>query len=290
MMNHPKRLHPRRHVFHGHATGVAAHIRRPQDAVLSVQGSSALPVIGGHCESRVGPTTLGQWVSFESIETSAHGDYADAEEGVKTTRGEVAFDAAETHTRVSARVRGLAILGRVHIADLQLGMFSRNAPGTAQPSIRLEGNRLEGLRIDDSPLTIELAEDFYCEHHTYDRFKAAFNAGLPDQHHRMFLPANLKGEQEEVKTFPESQGVVKCSIVRHLDWAGAKHRDATITGHVVEIPNFGKVYFGEMFVTSQGRHLTMVRFQLGSDAGGEVTGGTGGSGDPPGQTFPPTGG
>jgi hypothetical protein len=286
-MNHPKRLHPRRHVFHGHATGVAAHIRRPQDAVLSVQGSSALPVIGGHCESRVGPTTLGQWVSFESIETSAHGDYADAEDGVKTTRGEMAFDAAETHTRVSARVQGLAILGRVHIANLQLGMFQRNAPDTAQPSIRLEGNRLEGLRIDDSPLTLELAEDFFCEHDTHEGLKGAFNAGLPDQHHRMFLPANLKGEEEEVRTFPEDAGVLKCSIVRKLDWGGAKHPTATIEGHVVVVPNFGKIYFGEMFVTSHSRRLTLVRFQLGSDNGGEVTGGSGGTAD---QPFPPTGG
>src|SRR5262249_32900380 len=241
------------------------HIRRPQDAVLSVQGSSALPVIGGHCESRVGPTTLGKWVTFESVETSAHGDYADAAHGVATTRGEVAFDGAETHTRVSARVRGLAILGRVHIADLQLGMFSRNVPdmAQAQPSIRLEGNRLEGLRIDDSPLTIELAEDFYCEHHTRDRLKAAFDTGLPAEHHRMFLPVNFKGEEEQVRTFPEDAGVLKCSIVKHLDWAGTKHPTAEIFGHVVVVPNFGKIYFGEMFVTTHGRHLTMVRFQLG---------------------------
>jgi len=286
-MNHPKRLHPRRTVFQGHATGVAAHIRRPQDVLLSVQGSSVLPPIGGHCESRVGPTTLGKWVSFESSETSAHGDYADATEGVKTTRGEVAFDAAETHTRVSARVRGLAILGRVHIADLQLGLFSRNVPGTAQPSIRLEGNRLEGVRIDDSPLTIELAEDFYCEHHTWDGLKAAFDAGLPDHHRRMFLPASLPGEEEEVRTFPQAGGVLKCSIVRNLAWQGAPHPTATIHGHVVAVPNFGKIYFGEMFVRNHARRLTLVRFQLGSDDGGEVTGGDGDNGS---QGFPPTGG
>src|SRR4051812_48616284 len=127
MMTHPKKLHPRRYVFHGHATGVAAHIRRPQDVVLNVQSSSALPVIGGHCENTLGPVTLGKWVSFDSAYTSAHGDYVDSAEGVATTRGEIAFDAAATETRVSARVRGLAILGRLFIADLALGLNSRSA-------------------------------------------------------------------------------------------------------------------------------------------------------------------
>ena len=115
-MKHPKKLHPRQYVFHGHATGVAAHIRRPADAVMSVQSSSVLPEIGGHCENTVGPSTLGKWVSFDSAFTSVHGDYIHAHEGVATTRGELPFDAAATETRVSARVRGLAIqIGRAHV-------------------------------------------------------------------------------------------------------------------------------------------------------------------------------
>src|SRR5437016_1993620 len=107
MMNHPKELHPKRHVFHAHASGVAGHIRRPKDAVLMVQGSCALPVIGGHCESKVGPTRLQQLVSFKSAHTSAHGDYVKAAEGMATTRGKLPFHKAATETRVTARVRGV---------------------------------------------------------------------------------------------------------------------------------------------------------------------------------------
>src|SRR5437870_4010091 len=134
-MIHPAHLHPKRHIFHGHATGVAAHFRRPGDYVLPVQSSSALPVIGGHCECKVGSKKLGKWVSFKSAHTTAHGDYVKAAEGVATTRGKLPFHKAATETRVSARVRGLVILGRVQIADLQLGLISRSARGTAQPPI-----------------------------------------------------------------------------------------------------------------------------------------------------------
>ena len=122
-------LHPRRHVFHGHASGVSAHIRRPEKQLLPVQGSSSLPVTGGLSESNVPAGSLDKWVSFDSVTTSAHGDYVDAEQGVATTLGTVAFDAAPTVTRVRAAVRGLVILGRVHVAHAAMGLTSHSRSG-----------------------------------------------------------------------------------------------------------------------------------------------------------------
>src|ERR1035438_1353385 len=109
-------LHPRRYIFRGHASGVSAHIRRPENQLLPVQGCSSLPVIGGFAESKVGPQKLGKWVAFDAVSTSAHGDYLDAAEGVATTTGAVAFDAAPTQTKVQSDVTGLPILGRVPVA------------------------------------------------------------------------------------------------------------------------------------------------------------------------------
>ena len=171
-------LHPRRHIFRGHACGVSAHIRRPQDQLLPVQGCSSLPVTGGLAESNVGPQSLDKWVSFDAVSTSAHGDYVDAAAGVATTTGKVAFDAAPTHTRVKASVDGLVILGRVRVAHAAVGLISRSAVGQAQPVIRLEGNILEGVRIDHASLAITLAEDFYCACDTKDKLAARHAAGL----------------------------------------------------------------------------------------------------------------
>jgi hypothetical protein len=78
---------------------------------------------------------------------------------------------------------------------------------------------------------------------------------------------------------------VRTTIVQKIEWDGAPHPTARIYGNVVRVPNFGKIYFGEMVITDRTRRLTMVRFQLGSDAGGEVTGGGGESGV---GTIPPT--
>jgi hypothetical protein len=55
-----------------------------------------------------------------------------------------------------------------------------------------------------------------------------------------------------------------------MHWDGPPHPTATIHGHVVNVPDFGKIHFGEMFITGDSRRLTMVRFQLGSPQGGEV--------------------
>ncbi|MCX6627868.1 MAG: hypothetical protein NTW28_09595 [Candidatus Solibacter sp.] len=262
-------LHPRRHIFHGHASGVSAHIRRPESRLLPVQGSSSLPVTGGFSESNLGPQKLDKWVSFEAVSTSAHGDYVDAAAGLATTTGAVAFDAAPTETRVRAAVHGLVILGRVHVAHAAMGLVSHSAVGQEQPVIRLEGNVLEGVRIDDSRLAITLAEEFYCECDTKDKLARRHSAGLAPHHARLFLPA-VSGV-DQVSGFPEAKGTVKCTIVQEIRWDGAPHPTATIHGHVVRVPNFGKIYFGEMFITGDSRRLTMVRFQLGSEDGGEVS-------------------
>jgi hypothetical protein len=262
-------IHPRRHVFHGHSSGVSANIRRPGSHLLPVQGCSTLPVSGGHHESNVPAGSLDKWVSFDAISTSAHGDYVDAAQGVATTTGAVAFDAAPTETQVKADVKGLAILGRVHVAHAAVGLVAQSSVGKSQPVIRLEGNVLDGVRIDDSRLAITLAESFYQECDTKDKLAARHAAGLSPQQAGLLVPVD--GSAGPAATFPEANGTVKCTVVQEIRWDGAPHPEATIHGHVVYVPNFGKIYFGEMFITAESRRLTMVRFQLGSDDGGEVT-------------------
>jgi hypothetical protein len=262
-------LHPRRYIFRGHANGVSAHIRRPEKHLLPVQGCSSLPVIGGLSESQVGPKNLDDSVSFEAVSTSAHGDYVDAAAGVATTTGAVAFDVPPTQTTVKSEVKGLVILGRVHVGRAAVGLISHSPKGKEQPEIHLEGNILEGIRIDDSRLVITLDEDFYRVCNTKDKLAKAHAAGLPS--HRAYMLMPLDGSAGPAATFPEAKDTVKCTIVKEMHWDGAPHPTATIHGHVVKVPNFGKIYFGELYITGESRRLTMVRFQLGSPNGGEVT-------------------
>lgn len=279
----PAQLHPRRHLFRGNSHGVAVHIRRPEKYVLPVQGCSALPFVGGHHESNVEAKEHSKYISHGPIATSVHGDYLDAKEGVETTLGTVAFDAAPAETRVSSSVKDLVVLGRVRVGLAAMGLVSRSGEGAYQPSIRPEGCRLDDVRIDDARLKITLAEDFYRECDTLDKLAAKHSAGLSPNHECMFLPADSKATT--VTGFPVANGTVRTTIVQKIEWDGAPHTTALIYGNVVRVPNFGKIYFGEMVITDRTRRLTMVRFQLGSNDGGEVTAA---EGETNGGNWPPT--
>src|SRR4051812_43751176 len=94
---------PRRVIFGGNASGVAAHIRRPENRILHVQAASALPVIGGISEAKVGPISFANFLHFDSAATSAHGDFV--EPGTHA-------DEKLARTTVTAKVRGLQVGSR----------------------------------------------------------------------------------------------------------------------------------------------------------------------------------
>ena len=66
----------------------------------------------------------------------------------------------------------------------------------------------------------------------------------------------------------QSCGTTYATIVRSIKWAGDPYPGATIEQHVVTVPDFGKIFFGEILITDQSRRLTMLRLELGSPIGG----------------------
>jgi hypothetical protein len=208
----------------------------------------------------------------------AHGDYANPAHGVAIVKGEMEPHEAPTRTHITSAVRGLVVLGRVKVAHAAIGIISHSATGADEPPINLEGNVLDGVEIDGAKLKVTLAEDFFLQHNTKLKLANKFAAGLDPEHRGLFLP--LDGSEPPSPTFPEAQGMVKCTIVRKLEWDGPAHPTAEIHNHVVSIPHFGHIYFGEMFVKADARRLTMVRFHLGCDNGGDVAAAEGESNGP----------
>ena len=275
-------LHPKRYVFRGYASGVSAHIRRPERRLFPTKGCSALAVTGGLAEDEHPAGGFGRWVSFDAVRTRAHGDYADADLGEATTRGSVAFDSVPTETNVTAEVIGFDVLKRLRVDRLRLNLMARSPKPGEQPVIRLEGNLLEGVKIDSHALRITLAEGFFQECDTHSKLVQRHAAGVSSQHAAIFLP--LEEGADPLTSLPEAKGIIKCTIVQHMEWDGPPHPTASIHGHVLRVPNFGRIYFGELFVCAKSRRLTMVRCQLGSPDGGEVTGG---DGETNGSSWPP---
>jgi len=260
--------YPRRFIFRANASGVSAHIRRPVDRILPVQAASSLPVTGGISESKAGPLCLGDHLHYLFAETSAHGDFVDAKAAAAITRGEIPPDSVPTRTTVTAKVRGLQV-GKRFAADLaQVGLISNSAgPGNKQPSVRLEGNAIEGVVVDGHSLKITLDEDVFNRNDTMDKLVAAYK-DLGQEQTRMFhCPPNAPPNELYV-----SGGLAYATPVRRMEWLNGRPDGLEEIGvNAFHLRGFGSVFFSELLVSAFSRRMTMIRFQLGSDTGGEAS-------------------
>ena len=207
---------------------------------------------------------------MDPIATSVHGDYVDPAVGVATTLGTVPFDEAPTETRVTSRVQDLVDFGARAHRPCGNGTDFAHRSDSAQPVIRLEGCRLDDVRIDDFRLKITLADEFFSE---CDTLRQARRQACGRDACRSRRNPAAGGQQCHVgDQFSDRE---RHGEVHHRDrrsnGMGSRIPRRRFTGTWSGFPNFGKIYFGEMFVTDHSRRLTMVRFQLGSDDGGEVS-------------------
>jgi len=169
------------------------------------------------------------------------------------------------------------VIGRVEIDRARMALHVVGTTDGSEPSIQCAGLALEGVRVDGFPLKITLAEDFFNLNNTMSKLAAASASGKNQQ---LFFPANPSAHYG----YPNPTHTTKCTVVSAIEWEGTPNPDVTIDGNAIVVPNYGKVFFGEMYVTSCSRRLTMARFQLGSDDGGD---GSAADGDGGGQIWPP---
>ena len=171
---------PKRYLFHGNASGVAVRIRRPENLLAPVQGCSSLPTTGGLSESKVGAKSIGDpqkpYVTFDSVNTRAHGDFADLERAVDITHGKVGHHEVPTVTQVRSEVTNLVVLGRVKVARAVLVLESRSATD-GQPPISCQGSALEGVSVDGYGVIIDLGIEFFCECDTHGKLAKAAASG-----------------------------------------------------------------------------------------------------------------
>ena len=242
--------HPRRFIFHANATGVTVRIRRPEDRTYDTQGVSCLGVSGGRSSSALAGGRLDHYVSFGLVATFAQGDFHDLEAPKK---GDFS---GSTTTTVRSEVRELRILERLDVERLRIGLTGASAEPGRQARITTRGNRIDGVRIDGRRLSVELDEGFFAECDTKD----ALDHVLRNDPRRA-LDHGIE----------ESGGVISGSLVKEIRWEDPPVPGVAIKGNSVHIPDFGTVYFAELLVTDVSRRLTMLRAELGSPVGGQVS-------------------
>ena len=272
-----------RFLFRGNASGFGGRLRRPVNAIWKVQGASSLPTIGGISESRVtwadfensdDRKELGafkDYIRFDAVHTFAKGDFVDQEAALAMTFGKVDEGKIVTQTTVTSSVSGLSVGKRLKVASARAGLVADYPPPRKQPPIRPVGNAIEGVSIDGFELEIELNEKLFTDKATlrdlslsYEQDDAFFK-----KNRRHFVEIGAGTPPGAKRRTPKGRGIVYCTLVSRIRWVSGIHPDVKIQGNVVIVPDFGRLYFGELLISDLSRRLNMMRIKLGSPEGGE---------------------
>ncbi|PYT88446.1 MAG: hypothetical protein DMG36_24015 [Acidobacteria bacterium] len=133
--------------FHYHACAHAfsGRFTRPFDHLIEVQAATALPIIGGHGNSRVENFQFREFVSFKKGYTHVSGGHQ--------------ADDGSHNTLVTSVIERLNLLDIVTADRLVARLYSKHKPGDVEGTFSLVGSKFENLQIAGCPVQIELNLD-----------------------------------------------------------------------------------------------------------------------------------
>ncbi|MEO8521239.1 MAG: hypothetical protein ABI603_07750 [Acidobacteriota bacterium] len=265
---------PRRFIFRGNAAAIGGRIVRPVDCIIDSSAASSLTVAGGLSRARAGATTFCDGVSIGGAETSAEGLFDDLQQHVALTYRRGAPESVTTSTRVSSDVTKLTVgdTPQMTIDHVRASLAARSPAGSGEPGIAVgEDTAIEGLAIGQYRLKVELAVPFFRQHDTRSKLLAAADDPrlANDSVLSLLMKATLGGAPSPGRLL-HCFGTTYATLVKSITWDGAPYPGAEIDHNCVIVPEFGRVFLGELLITDLSRRLTMVRLELGSPSGGDV--------------------
>jgi len=237
--------------FHAHGHALSGEFRHPLWSLIPAQASASLPTIGGHAMAQAENFHFQDFVCFKSAHTHISG---------KRRRDETFV------THASTVVKGLDILGVVTAERIVSRLTSIHSPKEPEGHIIAEDSRFEGLKINGEDVKVTLRHDLLVKCKTF----GDLTKGI----------ANDK-KSGKIAAHDEDRKVAICSLVEKIE---TKLKGVDAKRHVIEVPNFGKIFLAEIFAHPGTRTLTMLRLELGSPHVADITAaetGTNGQPTPP---------
>lgn len=251
-------------VYHAGALALSGHIKRPLDHLIDVQAGTSLPTTGGHGTARVENFRFNQMISFRAGHSQVSGS-----EKIEDVRKDGKTEQRITFTTLStAVVEGLNVLDVVTADRIVARLSSSYVKGEDhEPRILTIGSRLENLRIAGCKVDVHLHDELALKLATFEQAREQYKNNAIFQ--KMVDDPFGKGDGEAAKI--EAHGSIHCSLVRKFDPADYPGM-FKYHGHVVDVPEFGKIYLAEVLLQCSRKTLTMLRIELGSPSSGNVTG------------------
>jgi hypothetical protein len=246
---------PRTYHYHANAHVLSGRLTRPIQHVIEVQAATSLPSIGGAGSARVENFRFNEHVSFKA-------SYSHVSGSEKEQKGEIIHT-----TMATAVVEGLNILDVVTADRIVARLSSSYDPADEESRILVIGSRFENLRIAGHKVEVELHHELAQKLDTFEAVRKEFASNAD---FRKMAEDSFDGKKLP-KTI-EAHGVVYCSLVKDIQPAKCpgivRHGHC---GHVLEVPEFGKIHLAEILFQYGRKTLTMVRVELGSPNGGGLT-------------------
>jgi hypothetical protein len=261
------------HYYYADASGLGGNIERPIKKPIPVQAPLSLLPVGGHASANAKGFDFEGIFSFKGAHTQVSGSRSEKSGGWTTL--------------ASASVEGLNV-SDVVTADLVVAQISTDHPAVGYvPSISFVGTQFQNLKIAGRKVEVvlnlnKLSSGNGAHYPTEPHWRNQnLREAVGKQHERMINASQQSGDQD--KSFSEwlknryqgngsndrldEKGAVLCSLVDEVQGTSS----GKTYGHVICVPDFGKIILGELILEQNSYHLTMIRLELGSPTQGCTT-------------------
>jgi hypothetical protein len=259
--------------FHADASSLGGFIEKPFHKHLPPQASASLPSVGGHISTRTEAFEFEGVISCRAAHTRVSGTHLE-EDGSATIL-------------VTSVLEGLNILEIVKAERIVAQITAEYPIGGGFPRISLAGSHFDGLTIGHSDASLALNAGLLGLSSNGKASRAPMTQALfhetgRQQAAKLVKSVKVEADQDALRWLtdryswmdsdrkPEKDGFSLCSLV---DGVGGAIPGRSF-GHVIEIPDFGRIFLGEILVYPRSVQVTMVRAELGCSTKGKVGVGT----------------
>ncbi|MGO9935955.1 MAG: choice-of-anchor P family protein [Steroidobacteraceae bacterium] len=222
--------------FRADANALGGFLEQPFEKIIPTLAPVSLSPVGGFATARSEAFNLDEIVSCSAAYTRVSGREQPAD-------GSVSILVAATVERLNI----LEVLTAERIvAQVSISITNDNEP----LKFSLAGTSFEGLRLAGRDSRPKLNSRLH------QPGSGACSQGLT------LTCQDIRQTGQE----PPDDGTVLCSLVDGFDGAGSNEG----SGHIVEIPGFGRIILGQLVVSSKSVQLVAIRAELGCPIVGQI--------------------
>ncbi len=236
----PDEVNGRKHQYNAEATILSGSLTLPLVQEIRAQARIALPDSGGYISQHADNYRLEGVLSYRSAYTQVAGNRS-----TKPGQGWT--------TLTTSVIEGLNVLDVV-TADRVVGQTITEHPLEGYvPSVNFLGSRFENLRIAGHSVALDINLNILGSKPANDAFYAhdpGVSGRVASQYKHLLghndLPDDLRERYNRLSSSLRGAESVECSLVNQVagSFPGRSY------GHIIDIPDFGKVVLGKLTVTS----------------------------------------